>query len=140
MSFDNFFRISAHAVIGNNKNNILLLKQTYTDKHWGLPGGSPEKNESIHDTLIRECHEELGCEIKIKYLSGIYYHEKYNSYAIIYRCELPSDCIIRLSKEHSEYKYFHIDELSEVQRQRVNDCFNFDGEVKSGVFNFPIKI
>ena len=63
MAYHHTFRISAHAVIVDDKQRVLVLKQTYTDKHWGLPGGSPDGGEAIHDTLLRECQEELGCDI-----------------------------------------------------------------------------
>ena len=41
---------------------------------------------------------------------------------------------IRLSPEHSEWRAFALDELSEVQRRRVQDCLDFDGKVKSEAF------
>jgi hypothetical protein len=67
-------------------------------------------------------------------MSGVYYHQAYNSHACVFRCQLPSDAEIRLSPEHSEYRYFSLDELSLVQRQRVEDCLSFDGKVKSASF------
>ncbi|HCK28893.1 MAG TPA: NUDIX hydrolase, partial [Acinetobacter ursingii] len=36
---------------------------------------------------------------------------------------------IQLSHEHSEYTFFALDELSSIQRVRVQDCLNFTGEV-----------
>jgi 8-oxo-dGTP diphosphatase len=134
MAYEDKFRISTHAVITDDNQKVLLLKQTYTDKHWGLPGGSPEKVETIQQTLKRECLEELGCEIEIKYLSGVYFHKKYNSYAFIFRCELKPDACIKLSKEHSEYRYFASEDMTASQRTRVEHCLNYDGEVKSEIF------
>lgn len=78
MSYKHKFRISAHAIIVDDDKKILLLKQTYGDKKWGLPGGSPEPPENIEDTLLRECKEELGCNVEIEYLSGVYFHRKYD--------------------------------------------------------------
>jgi hypothetical protein len=47
---------------------------------------------------------------------------------------LPSDQQIHLSEEHSEYQWFDFDQLSPVQKIRVEDCFNFDGQVISRSF------
>ncbi len=33
-----------------------------------------------------------------------------------------------------EARYFPLDELSAVQRRRVDDCLAFDGDVQSGKF------
>ena len=56
------------------------------------------------------------------------------SQAFIFRCELPQGVAIRLSDEHSEYAYFAVTELSDVQQQRVNQCLAFNGVVCSAAF------
>jgi len=134
MAFNDKFRLSSHAVIFNEDNRVLLLKSTYGDKHWGLPGGGLDMGETIHEALVRECNEELGIEVEIKYLSGVYYHKAYDSQAFIFRCELTDMALIRLSDEHSDFKFETIEELPPVQRQRVRDCLEFDGKVVSDKF------
>lgn len=134
MVFDDRFRMGAFAVITNAENKILMLKATYNEEQWGLPGGALDPAETVHEAVWRECREEIGIEVKILYLSGIYYHQTYDSQACIFRCEIPVDAVIQLSHEHSRYHYFALDELSPVQRWRVEDCLNFDGVVKSAKF------
>ncbi|MBJ9954465.1 MULTISPECIES: NUDIX domain-containing protein [unclassified Acinetobacter] len=134
MGFHDFYRMSSHAVIVNEQQQVLLLKATYADCAWGLPGGGLDQGETVHQTLLRECHEELGCDVKIEYLSGIYYHPAVNSHAFIFKCTLPGDQQINLSEEHSEYQWFDFDQLSPVQKIRVEDCFNFNGQVISRSF------
>jgi len=134
MAFDDMYRLSSHAVITNDHNQVLLLRASYGDKSWGLVGGALDPNETIHEALIRECFEEIGCEIQIKYLSGVYFHSAFNSQAFIFRCELLTNHKIKLSSEHTEFKYEDIENLSDVQKQRVSDCLNFDGDVNSAKF------
>lgn len=134
MAFQDVYRLSVHAVITNDRQQVLQVRATYDGGRWGLPGGSLEPGETVHEALVRECLEELGCEIKVRYMSGVYYHRAYNAHACIFRCELLPDAEIRLSTEHSEHRYFALDELSPVQRQRVEDCLSFDGKVKSAAF------
>ena len=130
MGFNDTFRMSAHAVIVNDKKEILQLKATYADLRWGLPGGALDPGETINDALIRECREELGVDVTMQYLSGMYYHSSLNSHAFIYYCSMPADAKIILSDEHSEHRYFSLDELNPVQRQRVEHCFDFSGEIQ----------
>ncbi|AOS95566.1 RNA pyrophosphohydrolase [Microbulbifer aggregans] len=134
MSFEDTYRLSAHAVITNDRGQILQLRATYADCNWGLPGGALDPGETVHEALQRECREELGREIAIDYLSGIYYHKVYGSHVFIFRARFVDSGAIVLSSEHSEMGYFSLDALSPVQRRRVVDCLEFDGRVCSAKF------
>jgi 8-oxo-dGTP pyrophosphatase MutT (NUDIX family) len=134
MAFHDTFRMSVHAVIRNSRGEVLQLKATYGDLGWGLPGGSIEPGETIHEALARECREELGSEPVLGPLTGVYYHSRYNSQVFIFRCELLPGAEPMLSPEHSEYRYFALDELGAVQQKRVRDCLEFDGKVTSAKF------
>ncbi|MFC3901456.1 ADP-ribose pyrophosphatase YjhB, NUDIX family [Acinetobacter marinus] len=134
MGYHDLYRMSSHAVILNDQQQVLLLKATYGDKAWGLPGGGLDPNETIHDALHRECLEELGCAIDVDYLSGVYYHQALNAHACIFRCQIEEDQQIQLSEEHSEYAWFNLGDLSEVQKIRVLDCLSFEGIVQSRIF------
>ena len=125
---------SCHAVILNQQQQVLLVRATYGSCGWGLPGGALEPGETIHQALDRECKEELGIQVQINYLSGVYFHSAFNSQAFIFSCEVSDDADIVLSCEHSAYKYSPVDELSEIQQTRINDCLNFSGYVKSAAF------
>jgi 8-oxo-dGTP diphosphatase len=76
MAFDDRFRLCSHTVITNDSGQVLPLKAGYdslsgTGSSWGLPGGALEPGETIHQALVRECREELGLDIAVKYLSGV---------------------------------------------------------------------
>jgi len=121
-------------VITDQNDRVLLLKASYGDFNWGLPGGALDTEETIHEALIRECTEELNCDVAIHYLSGVYYHSAYNSQAFIFRCSLKEGAKIELSEEHTDYEFCALDKLSKVQRIRVEDCLNYDGATVSATF------
>ncbi|CAN5694158.1 hypothetical protein BH23GEM9_BH23GEM9_21340 [soil metagenome] len=108
MGFDDRFRLSAHAVVTDIHGRVLLLKATYGAQSWGLPGGALDPGETVHDCLLRECTEESGCAIAVHYLSGVYHHRAVSSHAFVFRCSLPSDTVIRLSEDHSEFSYWSV--------------------------------
>jgi 8-oxo-dGTP pyrophosphatase MutT (NUDIX family) len=134
MGFDDRFRMSVHAAVFDERGAVLLLKATYGDLGWGLPGGSIEPGETIHEALTRECREELGCEPTLGPLTGVYYHRHYGSQVFIFRAALAAGRAIALSSEHSEHRYFALDDLGAVQRRRVEDCLGYDGSVRSAKF------
>lgn len=134
MAFDDLYRLSAHAVITDAAGRVLLLKATYGALSWGLPGGALEPGETIHECVRRECLEELGLAVDVRHLTGVYFHAAVNSHAFVFRAALPAGEAIRLSAEHSEARWFPLDELGAVQRRRVDDCLAFDGDVFSRKF------
>jgi 8-oxo-dGTP diphosphatase len=134
VSFEHRYRLSAHAVIVDDQHRVLLLEATYGDRAWGLPGGAVAPGETLHQTLLRECEEELGCTVTVEYLSGIYYHSAVDSHAAVFRCSLHSGTEPRLSPEHSGFRWCEVAALSPVQRRRVQDCLDFDGNVRFAHF------
>jgi 8-oxo-dGTP diphosphatase len=134
MSFDDWFRLSAHAVITDTAGRVLLLKASYGEEGWGLPGGALDPGETIHEAVLRECREELGADVAIEYLSGVYSHSKVQSHAFVFRCTLPTGAALVLSEEHTAIQYAEPGELTPVQRRRVLDCLHFDGQVRSARF------
>ena len=135
MAFDDRFRFSVHAaVVDEADRSVLLLRQSYGDQRWGLPGGAVEPGETILAALERECREELGVEVEIGPLTGWYYHREFDSQVGIFRCALPRSAGIRLSAEHSEFCWTPIHQLGGVQAVRVQAALDYDGALHARVF------
>lgn len=58
---DYLFRVALKAVILNEKNEILVVKESGRD-WWDLPGGGLDHGESLKQGLARELFEEVGYE------------------------------------------------------------------------------
>lgn len=56
-----FYRVSLKAVIRNQKNEILVVKE-YDNTDWSLPGGGWDHGETEHQALARELREEVCYE------------------------------------------------------------------------------
>jgi 8-oxo-dGTP diphosphatase len=134
LAINDTYRFGAHAIIFNSEGHVLLLKRTYGNRGWSTPGGSIELGETIHDALLRECREELGVEVQNVVLTGFYYHSAVNSQVAMFHCSLPEGEEIKLSAEHSEFKWFPLEELGEVQRIRAVDAMEYNGRVISRSF------
>ena len=128
MASEDLYRLSAHAVIKDHERRVLLIKSTYGSFGWELPGGALEPGETARECVERECKEELGQNIDVGSLTGIYYHKVHNSHVFIFRAELGFTPIV-LSAEHTASRYFALEGLGAVQRIRVEDALRFKGEV-----------
>lgn len=63
--FQDQFLIGVTGIILNNKNEILLLKHTYRQTQWGLPGGYIKAREHPQEALEREIEEESGFVVSV---------------------------------------------------------------------------
>ena len=54
---EQLFQIGIKAIIRNDENQILLLKNK---DYWDIPGGRIDQCEDIETTLLRELNEEIG--------------------------------------------------------------------------------
>lgn len=83
------------------------------------PGGHPEENESINQTMIRELKEEAGLELTMQDLTNI----KFIGY---YKIEEENECYLQLrfhlqlNKTSTEYNLEPLERESEKEEDRIN--------------------
>lgn len=126
------------AIIVNPDDELLLLQRAGYVKpfggKWGFVGGSIDnKDKSPKDALIREIKEETGIELTFNENHAIKQLYKKNhlnndgevvsdtEYFIV---ELESKPEVKLSREHSRYKWFDRNSIKEKQNKCVPDVFN----------------
>ena len=59
-------------MILNAQGQILLVRHSYGQRRCSFPGGVVEAGEAVLDAALREVHEELGIEVQVQQLVGIY--------------------------------------------------------------------
>ena len=64
--FNDSFLVGVTGIILNDKNEILLLKHTYRQTSWSLPGGYLKGREHPHVGIAREILEETGLKVKVE--------------------------------------------------------------------------
>jgi 8-oxo-dGTP pyrophosphatase MutT (NUDIX family) len=94
-------KLDARAVIQDEAGRVLFLRSRYADRLL-LPGGGLDQREHLDEALRRECREELGAEVQIEGLSGLYFRAETAVYMAAFRCRLPMGARLTLSHEHSE--------------------------------------
>ena len=119
------FPIGAFAVIFNERDEVLLAHRRDKDL-WNLPGGKVEAGESPWDATIREAREEIGVDIEIRKLAGVYWKPERGELVFSFLCD-----IIRgaptTSNEADEVRFFSIDAMPEntsaKQVERIHDVW-----------------
>lgn len=112
------FRMAAKAFIVNDKNEVLILKESsdYEEgtnpRKWLIPGGRIEPGESYDDTLMREIDEETGLEVEIEDIITMgewrpkINGDQFQITAVFFECRA-EDNEIRLSDEHTDYNWIN---------------------------------
>ena len=59
-------------MILNEQGQILLVRHNYGQRRWSFPGGAVEAGEAVLQAALREVQEELGIQVQVQLLVGIY--------------------------------------------------------------------
>jgi len=111
--------LSQKAIIFN-QDKFLVIKRGETassnPNKWDFPGGYVDFGEDLYDSIKREIQEEVGLKIAVlepyEVHSRITYDKSY-WVTIAYKCE--TDIIdIKLSYEHSEFKWVTLEEFNKL--------------------------
>jgi ADP-ribose pyrophosphatase YjhB (NUDIX family) len=124
------FRVGVFAVIempGDGAETRYLLARRADIGWWNLVGGGLEYDETPEEGLAREAREEIGAELEVIRLVGVYAKPPKREVVLVYLCRLaPGSPEPGTSEEVSEIGVFTVAELPEdvlpKHRQRVLDA------------------
>ena len=114
---------SAAAITFDENREKVLLTQRSDNGRWCLPGGGMDPGESASEACIRETMEETGLEVRVTRLVGIYTSPDLIIEYADGNCWQPvamtfeADVVggeLRLSDETTDYGYFLVDRLDDV--------------------------
>ncbi len=119
------FRIGVFAAIESN-GRYLLAHRNDID-WWNLVGGGLEYDETVEQGLAREVREEVGAEIEIIRLVGVYSKPRKREVVLCFLCRLtPDSPEPTTSDEVSAVGWFAADALPEnllpKHRERLQDA------------------
>jgi len=105
---------------------VLLVKHSYR-RNWYLPGGGPERGETLEAAGRREVQEETGTLLGEVKLHGVFtgFMEGCTDHVVVYVSEQVLDFDFRPSREIVEARFFALDALPEgtspATRRRIEE-------------------
>ncbi len=126
---EQLFQIGIKAIIRNDENQILLLKNK---DYWDIPGGRIDQGEDIETTLLRELNEEIGVNhIAQKQLWDVVKSVKQLPYGnmmtslmlIVYRVQLPADQIPHSCEPGAVLHWVSSEEAADRLKNKYPDSF-----------------
>ncbi len=100
------------AIIKDNKLLVLKRKSEPYKGEWDLPGGYMSEDESPEEAIKREMKEELGVDIKVKFImhipgNSVWKEKEFSVLGFFYLGDI-GEQEIRLNGENSEYEWVSI--------------------------------
>lgn len=111
-------------IVNEADDKYLVLKRSpekdYAAEAWECVTGRVDQGEGFEDALHREVHEELGIEVRPMFIIGTTHFYRGSERAenelvgIVYGCSSPNIEAMRLSHEHTEYRWLSASEAGEL--------------------------
>ena len=128
MAKEKLFQVGVKALITDKDGKMLLLDSgdwhlKHQTQHWDIPGGRIQEGHSVLETLQREVEEETGIHevIEPDFFTAVVSNFKdipldgfkVGLILMVYKVKVPKTSKIKLSHEHSGYKWAGPKEASE---------------------------
>ena len=124
--------LGAFAVIFDASERVLLCHRTDRDL-WNLPGGRVGAGEAPWDAVVREVREEVGLEVRVESLLGVYVVESRDDVVFNFLC-VPVGGMLMTSDEAHEVAWFEKESIpantSSRQIERIRDAFERRGALQ----------
>ncbi len=122
---------AASVIVDGSTARVLLVRHNYGRRNWEIPGGVSQAGESAEQTARREVREELGVEIEIEAMTGIYWEPDWGGiggHHFVFRVHLAAGALPQAAdpNEIADLGWFSAETfprpLSDFTMQRVRDA------------------
>ncbi len=124
MSIGRFYAGIAALIWSPETGQYLLLRRSdqkdYARGAWECVTGRVDQGEGFEDALHREVQEELGVEVQIVHILGTTHFYRGTPtpenelVGVVYFCSISKPGSIRISTEHSEYRWLSAEQAIEL--------------------------
>ena len=123
--------VCAFALILDDQSRLLLCRRK-KDGKWNLPGGHVESKEPPWETVVREVREEIGLDVRVERLLGVYSVPSQDDLVLTFVC-VPTSSTVRASDEIDQIDWFEAGRLPSGMRarhaERAKDAYSKDTAV-----------
>lgn len=118
--------VGAATVIVDDSGRVLLVKHSYGELNWELPGGAGSTCESAEETARREALEEVGIGLETMRLVGVYWDPQIDFHHFVFRTHTRGTPRVTDPEEITEVGWFLPDALprpmSDFTFRRITDA------------------
>jgi ADP-ribose pyrophosphatase YjhB (NUDIX family) len=117
-------KVDIRGFVLSPERKILLVRESIDGK-WSLPGGWADVGYSPKETVVKECKEETGLDVRVKALLAVFdkrLHahppQPFYVYKMVFYCE-PASWELSKGFDVLDVDYFTINNLPELSEDRI---------------------
>jgi 8-oxo-dGTP diphosphatase len=118
--------IGAATVVVDDSSRVLLVKHSYGELNWELPGGAGATGESAEETARREALEEVGIDLETMRLVGVYWDPQLDAHHFVFSSHTRGRPRVTDATEITEVGWFSPEALprpiSDFTLRRITDA------------------
>lgn len=106
-------KVAASTVTRLDDGRVVLVRRSIEPGYglWVMPGGFVERGETVADGAVRETYEEIGLEVAVDGLLGVYSYPETVVVVVVYTAHPVGGRLLRASAECMEVRAFAPDEI-----------------------------
>lgn len=123
-----YLELAGAVILDENKQILLMHRNTTNLIQWELPGGKIELNETPEQTVQRELKEELNIDIEIKRYLGFKEFNDSDECILKYHwflCEIRTGELKLMEEKFDKLQYFNEEKLNKSQSMLSSNMKTF---------------
>jgi ADP-ribose pyrophosphatase YjhB (NUDIX family) len=98
--------LASFGAIFNATGEILLVRLSYDQGQWTMPGGNIDPGESPAEAVVREVREETGLQVTVEDVYAVYWRRDIDGIQFGFRCHVTGGVLAPDGREILEARYF----------------------------------
>jgi len=115
---------------------VALIRRRNPPPGWALPGGFVDEGESAEHAALRELREEVGAEVELTGLLGVYSHPerdpRMHTLSVVFTAEVEDSSHLRPGDDAGEVRVFPLEDLPETAFDHGRILRDYLGHLQGG--------
>ncbi|MEF8824025.1 MAG: NUDIX hydrolase [Desulfohalobiaceae bacterium] len=121
-------------VLRVGETGVALIRRRNPPSGWALPGGFVDEGESVEQAARRELWEEVGADVDLEGLLGVYSHPerdpRKHTLSVVFTAEMQDSSLLRAGDDAGDVWVFDLRELPEMAFDHERILSDFLGRLR----------
>ncbi len=130
-------------IIYTPEGQVVLIERKNSPKGWALPGGFVDYGESVEEAAKREAREEIGVEVELEALLGVYSSPdrdpRHHTITVVFMAPLLDGSLIKAGDDAQNASLFSLDSLPTMAFDHKRILEDFKKRMEGEIIENPVS-